>query len=187
MTAPLLWSPYFKSYVLSGVQLESVRNEASKLGRLHRGSAWEFWFSFVGPLPIGVVFFPSPPFMGVVLSPSFVLGDVSGEGGTLLVLLSLFSPLLSLPLLSSPSPSLSFSLLFFLLFFLISFSIFSPSHSPFFLSFRLSLPLFLTHKLFPSIFSSSPLFHLVFLSSFFLEGFFFFFLRELLVLFVSKM
>ena len=85
-----------------------------------------FWFSFVGPLPIGVVFFPSLPFMGVVLSPSFVLGDVSGEGGTLLVSLSLFSPLLSLSLLSSPSHSLSFSLLFFLLFFLISFSLFFP-------------------------------------------------------------
>ena len=91
-------------------------------------------------LPVGAVFFPSLPFMGVVLSPSFVLGDASGEGSTFLVSLSLFSSLLSLPLLCSPSPSLSlsFSLLFFL----------------------------------------------VFLSSFFLEGFF---LRELLVLFVSEM
>ena len=139
MTAPLLWSPYFESSVISSVQLESVQNEASKLGRLRRGSAWGFWFSFVGPLPVGVVFFPSLPFMGVMLSPSFMLGDVSGEGGTFLVSLSLSSPLLSLPLLSSPSPSLSF---------------------------------LMTHKLFPSLFSSSPLFHLVFLSSFFLEGFF---------------
>ena len=130
MTAPLLWSPYFESSVISGVQLESVRNEASKLGRLRRGSALGFWFSFVGPLPVGVVFFPSLSFMGVVLSPSFVLGDVSGEGGTFLVSLSLFSPLLSLPLLSSPSHSLSFSLLFFLLFFFISFSLF-PFLSPF--------------------------------------------------------
>ena len=56
MTAPLLWSPYFESSVLSGVQLESVRNEALKLGRLRRGSAWGFLFSFVGPLPVGVVF-----------------------------------------------------------------------------------------------------------------------------------
>ena len=121
--APLLWSPYFESSVLSAVQLESVQNEASKLGRLSRGSTWGFWFSFVRPLPVGVVFFPSLHFMGVVLSPSFVLGDVSREGGTLLV--------------------------------------------------SLSLPLFLIHKLFPSLFSSSPLFHLVFLSSFFFEGFFF--------------
>ena len=124
MKAPLLWSPYFESFVLYGVQLEYVRNEASKLCRLRRGSAWGFRFSFVGPLPVGVVFFPGLPFMGVVLSPSFVLGDVSGEGGALLVSLFLFSPLLSLPILSSPSPSLSLSLLFFLLFFLISFSIF---------------------------------------------------------------
>ena len=150
-----------------------------KLGRLRRGSAWGFWFSFVGPLAVGVVFFPSLPFMGVVLSPSFVLGEVSGEGGTFLVSLSLFSPLLSLPFLSSPSPSLSYSLPFFLLFFLIPFSLF-PFLSPF--SSSLSDAQILT---FP--FSSSPLFYLVFLSSFFLEGLFFFFLRELLVLFVSEM
>ena len=172
MTAPLLWSPYFESSVLSGVQLESVRNEASKLGRLRRGSARGFWFSFIGPLPVGVMFFSSLPFMGVVLSPSFVLGDVFGEGGTFLVSVSLFSPILSLSLLSSSSPFLSF------------FS--STSHSPLFPSFCLSLPLLMTHKLFPSLFSSSPLFHLVFLSSFFLEVFFFFF-KELLVWFVSEM
>ena len=124
MRAPLLWIPYFESSALYGVQQEFVRNEASKRGRLRRGSAWGFWFSFVGPLPVGVLFFPSLPFMGVMLSPSFVLGDVSGEGGTLLVSLSLYSSLLSLPLLSSPFPSLSFSLLFFLLLFLISFSLF---------------------------------------------------------------
>ena len=35
-------------------------------------------------LPVGVVFFPSLPFMGVVLFPSFVLGNASGEGGTFL-------------------------------------------------------------------------------------------------------
>ena len=91
-----------------------------------------------------VVFFPSLPFMGVMLFPSFVLGNASREGGTFLVPLSLFSILLSLPLLSSLSPSPSFSLPSFLLFFHISFSLFP----------------FLSHKLFPSIFSSSPLFHL---------------------------
>ena len=60
-------------------------------------------------LPVEVVFFPSLPFMGVVLFPSFVLGDASGEGDTFLVSLSLFSPFLFLPLLSSPSPSFSVS------------------------------------------------------------------------------
>ena len=158
MAAPLLWSPYFESSVLSGVQLESARNEAPKLGRPRRGSAWGFWFSFFGPLPVGVVFFPSLPFMGVVLFPSFVLGNASGEGGTFLVPLSLFSILLYLPLLSSPSTSLSFSLLFFLLFF--------PSHSPFFLSFRTNSfhPFFLllyfsiSFPFPPSSFSSSFLF-----------------------------
>ena len=50
---------------------------------------------------MGVVFFSSLPFMRVMLFPSFVLGNASGEGGTLFVPLSLFSILLSLPLLSS--------------------------------------------------------------------------------------
>ena len=99
----------------------------SKLGHHRRGSAWEFWFSPIGPLPVGVVFFPSLPSMGVMLFLSFVLGTVSGEGGTLFVPLFLFSPILPLSLLSSPSPSFSFS---------------SPSHFPFlshylFLSFSL--------------------------------------------------
>ena len=69
-------------------------------------------------LPVGVMFFPSLPFMGVVLFPSFVIGNASREGGTLCVPPCLFSPILSLSLLSSP--------LFHL----------------FFLSFRLSLPYF---------------------------------------------
>ena len=102
---------------------------------------------FVGPLLVGVMFFSSLPFMGVMLFPSFVLGNASREGGTFLVLLSLFSILLSLPLISSLSLSPSFSLLSFLLFFHISFSLFP----------------FLSHKLFPSLFSSSHLFHLFFL------------------------
>ena len=67
-------------------------------------------------LLVGVVFFPSLPSMGVMLFPSFVLGNVSREGGTLFVPLFLFSPLLPLSLPFSPSLSLSFS---------------SPSHSPF--------------------------------------------------------
>ena len=79
---------------------------------------------------MGVVFFPSLPFMGVMLFPSFMIGNVSGEGGTFLVSPPPFSVILSLPFFSSPSPSFS---------------------------------------------------------SFFPEGFFFFFLRELLVLSASKM
>ena len=106
---------------------------------------------------MGVVFFPSLPFMGVILFPSFMIGNVSGEGGTFLVSLSLFFILLSLSLLSFLSRSPSFSLLSFF---------FHNSFSHFFL--------FFSHKLFPSLFSSSPLCHLVFLSSFSLEGFFFF-------------
>ena len=140
------------------------------------------------------MFFPSFPFVGVILFPSFMLGNASGEGGTFLVSLSLFSPLLSLSLLSSPSPSFSVSLPLFPF----------PSSSLFhlfFLSFRLSLPLFpssflslevffFPHSLFLSFsLSSTPSFpfpspfparlHSLFFS--------FFFLRELLVLFVSEM
>ena len=107
---------------------------------------------------MGVVFFHSLPFMGVMLFPSFVLGNASGEGGTFLMPLSLFSILLSLPLISSLSHSPSFSLLSFLLFFHISFSLFP----------------FLSHKLFSSLFSSSPLFHLFSLLFLFFIPFLFF-------------
>ena len=66
-------------------------------------------FDSDGPLPMGVVFFPSFTFMGVMLFPSPVLGNASGESGVLLVPLSPFSPLLPsllrLSLLSSPFPS----------------------------------------------------------------------------------
>ena len=116
---------------------------------------------------MGVVFFPSLPFMGVMLFPSFVLGNMSGEGDKFLVSLSLFYVLLSLPLLSSLSPSPSFSLS--------SFHFFFTSHSPlFFSSFLPHLILPLSHKLFPSLFLLLLLF-------------FFIFLRELLVLCTSKM
>ena len=128
---------------------------------------------------MGVVFFPSLPFMGVMLFPSFVLGNASGEGGTFLMPLSLFSVLLSLPLLSSLSSSLSFSLSSFLLFFHILFSFF---FSPFTQTLSIS---FLFFSSFPPLYSSSPLFHLsailpfIFISfSFplsFLRVFFFFF------------
>ena len=66
-------------------------------------------FGSDGPLPVGVMFFPSFPFMGVMLFPSPVLGNASGESGVLLVPLSPFSPLLPsllpLSLLSSHFPS----------------------------------------------------------------------------------
>ena len=66
-------------------------------------------FGSDGPLPVRVVFFPSFPFMGVMLFPSLVLGNASGESGVNLVPLSPFSPLLPslfpLSLLSSPLPS----------------------------------------------------------------------------------
>ena len=101
-------------------------------------------------LPIGVMFFPSLPFVGVMLLSSFMLGNASGEDSIFLVSLSLFSPLLSLSLLFSPFPSFSVSLPLFPF----------PSSSRFhlfFLSFRLSLPLF------PSSFLSLVVFLLLFL------------------------
>ena len=136
-------------------------------------------------LPVGVVFFLSLPSMGVMLFPSFILGDASGEGGTLFVPLFPFPPLLPLSLLSFPSPSFSHSLFLLFLFFLISFpfpfahslplfpSLSSPSPS-----FSVSLPLFpfpsssLFHLFFLSFRLSLPLFPSSFLS---LEDFFFFF------------
>ena len=98
---------------------------------------------------MGVVFFPSLPFMGVMLFPSFALGNASGEGGAPLAPFSPFSVFFSLPLLSSPSPSLSSSLPSFLLFFHISFSLF--------LSFRTNSchPLLLFFY-FPSLFFHFP-------------------------------
>ena len=110
---------------------------------------------------MGVVFFPSLLFMGVMLFPSFVLGNAFGEGGGSLALLSLFFSLSSsssfLPLLPSFLFSLSHPLFFFK----------TPS-IPFLL-------LLFSTSLFPVFFSLclSPLSPL---SSFF------FFLRELLVL-----
>ena len=151
---------------------------------------------------MGVVFFPSLPFMGVMLFPSFALRNVSGGGDTLLVPPSLFFILLSLPLLSSPSPSfplffhISFSpfpflphKLFTSLFFFFSFSPLSfpspsfhslfllffcfTSHSPFFFFFH-------TNSFHP--FSSSPLFHLFpFLLLLFIISFSFSFFSRLIL------
>ena len=128
---------------------------------------------------MGVVFFPSLPFMGVMLFPSFALGNASGGGGTLLMPLSLFFILLSLPLLSSPSPSFHSLFLPFFFFFHISFSPFL-----FLRFFHICFSLFRTnsfhHFFLLLLFSTSFSFPLFFLK-------FFFFLRELLVLCASKM
>ena len=67
-------------------------------------------FGSDGLLPVGVVFFPSFPFMGVMLFPSPVLGNASRKGSVLnkelLVPLTPFSlllpSLLPLSLISSP-------------------------------------------------------------------------------------
>ena len=118
---------------------------------------------------MGVVFFPSLPFMGVMVFPSYVLGNVSGEGGTFFVPLSLFSVLLSLPLLSSLSPSPSLSLPFFLIFFpYLILPFFVSSFLP-----HLFLPL--PHKLFPSLFFLLLLFSTSFSFPLFFLKFFFFF------------
>ena len=144
MATSSLQSSYFESSSLFGAQLEFVFDEASRLGRLCKESAQGFRLGSNGPLPVGVVFFLSLPFMGVMLFPSFVLGNASGGSGVLLTPFSPFSPLLSLSLLSSPSPSFfhslflsfSISLLLFLLSLFLSFPFPSPSpprlHSFFF-------------------------------------------------------
>ena len=133
-TSPL-WSSYCEPSSLFWAQLESAHDEASRLGHFHRGSAQGFWLGSDGPLPVGVVFFHSLPFMVVMLFPSFVLGNAFGESGVLLVPFSPFSPLLSLSLLSSPSPSFSHSL---------------------FLSLSVSLPLFLFSSPFLLLFLLLP-------------------------------
>ena len=126
-TSPL-WSSYFESSSLFWAQLEFAHGEASRLGRLRRRSAEGLWLGSEGPLPMGGMFFPSLPFMGFMLFPSFVLGNASGESDAFLVPLSPLSHLLSLSLLSSPSPSFSHSLF-------LSFSFPLP-----FFSFSFSLP-----------------------------------------------
>ena len=138
---------------------------------------------------MGVVFFPSLPFMGVMLFPSFALGNASREGSAPLASFSPFSIPLSLSLLSSPSHSfplfchLSFSLFPFLphklLLSLFFFSYFpplsfpSPSSLP--SSSALSFP-------FPSFFAS--FFYSFLFLFFFLPDVFF---RELLVPSISEM
>ena len=117
-----------------------------------------FWISAVG-----VVFFPSLPFVGVMLFPSFRLGNAPGEGDASLALLSLFlvfllpsfffSPLLfssSLLFFSSPAfPSASLFLLS--VFLLCSYLFFLFSFLP------ITLLFFFFNSFHP--FSSSPLFH----------------------------
>ena len=128
---------------------------------------------------MGVVFFPSLPFMGVMLFPSFVLGNASAEGSAPLAPLSHFS--FSLPL-SPLSLLLSFLLPFHVSFSLNSFHPFSSSFPllSFLSSFHyvfLLCPFLLPSSAFSFFWSSSIYFHLVFLS--FSP---FFFLVELLVL-----
>ena len=127
---------------------------------------------------MGVVFFPSLPFMGVMLFPSFMLGNAFGEGSGSLALLSLFFFLLLsfpffVPLSSSPAFS-SASLFLFSAFLLYPylFSSFLP----------ITLLFFFLNSFHP--FSSSPLFQfplsclLLTLSFSFLPLLFFFFFFE---------
>ena len=107
---------------------------------------------------MGVVFFPSLPFMGVMLFPSIWLGNASREGGASLALFSLFFILFLSPL-------------FFLFAFLFSLSFFHFSipfsSSPAFLLF----PPFISISLsFPS-FCLSPLSFASFSCSLFLLSF----------------
>ena len=124
------------------------------------------------------MFFPSLPFMGVMLFPSFVLGNASGEGGASLALLSLFFFLLLLSFLYllpfflpfSPSPAFSSASLFLLSFYL-SPLFFSPYHTPLYL-FIFFIFLFFLNSLHP--FSSFPLLCLLLILSFSFVPFFFF-------------
>ena len=111
----------------------------------------------------GSCVFPSLPFMGVMLFPSFWLGNAFGGGGAFFASHSLFFSLSS----SSSFQPLLFSFLFFLL---SSSTTFSSTSSSFFLPFS-SVPIFFSSFLF-------SLSH----SSFCLSPLSFFFLRELLVL-----
>ena len=115
---------------------------------------------------MGVVFFPSLPFLGVMLFPSFALGIASREGGASLALLSLFSVFLFLPLFL-------LLLLFFHLFFHISFFLFpslrTNSFHPFFLRLLLfNLFFHISFFLFPSFHTNSfhPFFLLLLFSTF---------------------
>ena len=141
--------------------------------------------------------------MGVMLFPSFVLGNASGESGASLARLSLFlffflllfssSPLFfsPFPLLFSPSPSPSFSyffprliLLLFRFFCLNSFHPFSSSPLFYFPLFRLLFILSFSFVPFFCFFlllsPFSGLLPFISISFSFLSSFFF--LRELLVL-----
>ena len=120
------------------------------------------------------MFFPSLPFMGVMLFPSFLLGNAFGGGGAPFALLSLFFCLSSsssfLPLL----PPFLFSLFS-------SSTAFSSASSPSFLPFS-SVPIFFSFIF--SLCHSSLSFFSLCLSP--LSPSFFFFLRELLVLSVFQ-
>ena len=119
------------------------------------------------------MFFPSLPFMGVMLFPSFVLGNASGESGASLA--PLFPFFFTLPLSLLSSSLFSFLPLLF-------------SFLPLLFSF---LPKLLSSLFFFSCFplpSFPSSFHYIFLLCPFFASFscfpffFFFFLRELLVL-----
>ena len=110
-TSPL-WSSYFELLPFLGRNWNPHVMKRQGLVVFARGPPRDFGpaFGSDGPLPVGFVFFPSFPFMRVMLFPSPVLGNASGESGVLLVPLSTFSPLLPslLPLYSFFSFSFSF-------------------------------------------------------------------------------
>ena len=99
------------------------------------------------------MFFPSLPFMGVMLFPSFELGNASGEGVVFLASPSPFSILISLP--SSFLPLLLFHLFFHVSFSFFCFLFFLPKLLPshFFFS---SFPLLSFPSSFHSVFLLCP-------------------------------
>ena len=134
---------------------------------------------------VGVVFFPSLPFMGVMLFPSFLLGNASGGGDASFALLSLFFCLSSsssfLPLLPSFLPLvLSFPAFSSASLFLLSplslpplFFFFSSYHTPFFFFSPYHTSFFFFPIILLFFFSLFPVFFSFCLSP--LSPFFFFF------------
>ena len=136
------------------MRMKFTEDGCSMFGCLRWGSSDAFRSAFSGFLCVGVVFFPSLPFMGVMLFPSSWLGNAP-RGGRVV------HPLRRTPCFPLfPPPSLLYlsSFLFFSLFFL------PPQLS--------QLLLFLSLSFVPIFFSSSPLSCLLFIMSFSFVPFF---------------
>ena len=107
MAVLLLCNPYFGDSAFHGGCIKFVWDGISKLVCLCWEFVRRFWFSFTGLLLVGVVFFPSLPFVEVMLFPSFVLGNNFWRGRCLSCIV--FSIFCFSFFSSFPSPSSSSS------------------------------------------------------------------------------